>query len=463
MMRNGVFLAALLGGLATAPLGVKAAEVLEPTETGETGLLTLPTTQIIPRRTISLGTYYRGQIGSDKLVESSTGQRRETSLDQWEFVITLGVWDALEFSIQVPFVHFRNEQTKETNTSNKVGDLRLGPKFRLFEEGQSPMPLGMAISGQAYVPTGSQELPAQLDRDTAMNGDEVGGDVMAIFDKNLFTLPGDVPVTLTANLGGLFVSKPNVFRLDRQTEPVFAQLRRKGFPDVTIHSDVIEYGGGLKLPLWVDHIGNLDSTVEYRGNTGTIEEVDSYHAILVGFRYALVGGLAAQVGADFGLSNSVTDYTILAGISYNGPQPAPPMPEVGKERIVYRDRVIQVENVVFTDVNFQFDKATLTEAGRARVYLVSQKLKEGQNVKVEIQGDTNYIGTEDYNKKLGLQRAEAVKAQLVRLGVNPARISAVSFGEDKALIDLQTPWARAVGRRTGFVVIGGPSATSEKQ
>src|SRR5206468_11558309 len=86
--------------------------------------------------------------------------------------------------------------TNETNTSDKVGDLRLGPKFRLFEEGQSPMPFSMAISGQAYVPTGSQELPAQLDRDTAMNGDEVGGDVMAIFDKNLFTLPGDVPVTL---------------------------------------------------------------------------------------------------------------------------------------------------------------------------------------------------------------------------------------------------------------------------
>jgi OOP family OmpA-OmpF porin len=137
------------------------------------------------------------------------------------------------------------------------------------------------------------------------------------------------------------------------------------------------------------------------------------------------------------------------------------MPEVGKERIVYRDRVIRVENVAFPDVNFQFDKATLTEAGRARVYLVSQKLKEGQNVKVEIQGDTNYIGTEDYNKKLGLQRAEAVKAELVRLGVSPARISVVSFGEDKALIDMQTPWARAVGRRTGFVVIGGPSATSK--
>src|SRR5262249_52992999 len=177
-------------------------------------------------------------------------------------------------------------------------------KVRLFGEGESPMPFSMAMSGQVYVPTGSTSLPAQLDRNTAMNGDEVGGDVMAIFDKNLFTLPGDVPVTLTANLGGLFPSKPNVFRLDRQTEPVFAQLRRKGFPDVDMPSGVIEYGMGLKLPLWVSDVGGLDSTVEYRGNTGTIEEVDSYQALLVGFRYALMNGLAVHIGADFGLSNS---------------------------------------------------------------------------------------------------------------------------------------------------------------
>jgi peptidoglycan-associated lipoprotein len=460
-MRNGLFLAALLGGLVAAPIGARADGPLEPTETGETGLLTLPTTKTIPRGTISLGTYYRTDIESNKVFEPATGQLRDTSFTQWEFVITLGVWDGLELSVQVPYDNFRNEQQNEDDVSHKVGDVRVGPKFRLFEEGQSPMPFSLAISGQVYVPTGSKQLPAQLDRNTANNGDEVGGDVMAVFDKNLFTLPGDVPVTLTANLGGLFPSNPNVFRLDRQTEPVFAQLRRKGFPDVDMKSAVIEYGGGLELPLWVNHIGTFESTAEYRGNTGTIEQVDSYQAILAGFRYTLVNGLAAQAGVDFGLSNSVSQYVVLAGISYSGPQPPAPMPEVGKEKIVYRDRVIQVERVAFPDVNFEFDKATLTDVGRGRVYLISQKLKEGTNVKIEIQGHTDYIGTEDYNKKLGMQRAETVKAELVRLGVDPARISTVSFGEDRPLIDMQTPWARAVNRRSEFVVIGEPSATSE--
>jgi len=461
-MPKGVFLAALLSSLIVAPIGARADQPLAPTETGETGLLTLPTTQTIPRGTLSLGTYYRTEIQSNKVFEPRAGQLRDTSLTQWEFVVTLGVWDGVELSVQVPYINFHAEQKNKEDVSHKVGDVRIGPKFRLFEEDQSPMPFSLAISGQAQLPTGSKQLPAQLDRNTALNGDHVGGDVMAILDKNLFTLPGDVPVTLTANLGGLFPSNPSVFRLDRQTEPVYAQLRRKGFPDVETKSAVIEYGGGLKLPLWVNHIGAFDSTVEYRGNTGTIKQVDDYQAILTGFRYALANGLAAQAGVDFGLSNSVSGYSVLGGISYSGPQPPPAMPGVPKERIVYRDRVIQVERVAFPDVTFEFDKATLTDVGHARVYLVSQKLKEGKNVKIEIQGHTDYIGTEDYNKKLGMQRAETVKAELIRLGVDPARISTVSFGEDKPLIDMQTPWARAVNRRAEFVVVGEPTATSEK-
>jgi len=467
-MRKGVFLAALLSGVVALPIGLRAEQPVEPTETGETGLLTIPTTKTVAPGKVSLGVYYRREIPNDQHFEDNLGQLRDTTVQQFEFVGTVGLLDSLELSVQVPYVAFDNEVRKAgensviDNVAHKVGDVRIGPKFRLFEEGQSPMPFSLAISGQAQLPTGSKQLPVQLDRNTAFNGDKVGGDVMAILDKDLFTLPGEVPVTLTANVGGLFPSKPDVFRLDRQTEPVFSQLRRQQFPNVEFRDQVIEWGGGLKVPLWVNHIGTLDSTAEYRGNQGTIKDIDEYQAILGGLRYTLVNGWAASGGVDFGLSNSVARYSALAGITYSGPQPPPPLAEAGKEKIVYRDRVIQVEKVAFPDITFDFDKATLTDVGRGRVYLISQKLKEGKNVKIEIQGHTDYIGTEDYNKKLGMQRAETVKSELNRLGVDPSRISTVSFGEDKPLIDMQTPWARAVNRRTEFVVIGEPTSTSEK-
>jgi outer membrane protein OmpA-like peptidoglycan-associated protein len=463
-----ILLAASLCGLLVAP--ASAQQPLEPTETGETGLLTIPTTQTLPPGKVSLGAFYRTEVGSEKAFESDLGQLRGTSVSQWEFVGTVGVLadPGLELSLQIPYVSFQNEQRAagqdnvEENTAHKFGDMRIGPKFRLFQEGQSPMPFSLAISGQALLPTGSKQLPAQLDRNTAFNGDQVGGDVMAVIDKDLFKLPGDIPVTMSLNIGGLFPSKPDVFRLDRQTEPVFAQLRRKGFPDVDMSTAVVEFAAGLKAPLWVHRIGTLDSTVEYRGNTGTINEVDEYQAVLASFRYTLANGLMAQGGGDFGLTNSIASYSIFAGIAYSGPQPPRSFEEPGREKVVYRGRVIQVERIAFQDIDFEFDKATLTDVGRGRCYLIGQKLKDGKNVKIEIQGHSDYIGTEDYNKKLGVQRAEAVKAELVRLGVNPASISTVSFGEETALVDTPTPWTRAVSRRTEFVVVAEPAATSEK-
>ena len=462
-----ILLAAALCGFFLAP--AFAQQPLEPTETGETGLLTIPTTQTLPPWKVSLGALYRTEVGSEKAFETNLGQLRDTSVGQWQFVGTIGVLadPGLELSLQIPYVSFQNEQRVqgqdrvEETTANKLGDMRIGPKFRLFQEGHSPMPFSLAITGQALLPTGSKQLPAQLDRNTAFNGDQVGGDVMAVIDKDLFKLPGDVPVTMTLNIGGLFPSKPDVFRLDRQTEPVFAQLRRKGFPDVDM-STAVEFAAGLKAPLWVHRIGTLDSTVEYRGNTGTIKEVDEYQAVLTGFRYTLANGLMAQGSADFGLTNSVATYSVLAGIAYSGPQPPRSLEEPGKEKIVYRGRVIQVETIVFQDVNFEFDKATLTDVGSSRCYLIGQKLKDGKNLKIEIASHTDYIGTEDYSKKLGAQRAEAVKAELVRLGVDPASISTVSFGEDTSLVEVPTPWTRAVSRRAGFVVVGEPNATSEK-
>jgi outer membrane protein OmpA-like peptidoglycan-associated protein len=419
----------------------------------------------------SLGVYYRTEFGGSTF-EALLGQGRDTSLDHYEFVGTVGVLadPGVEISLQVPLVSFHNEQRAGApgsgtveSTTTRVGDVRLGPKFRLFQEGHSPMPFSLAISGQVQLPSGSDQLPAQLDRTTALNGDNVGGDVMAVVDRDLFRLPGDVPVTMTLNVGGLFPSNPNVFRLDRQTEPVFAQLRRKGFPNVNLHSAVVEFGAGVDVPLWVNQIGTLDSTAEYRGNTGTIQQVDEYQAVLAGLRYTLAKGFAAHAGVDFGLTNSVPGYSVLAGLSYSGLQPPPSYAEPGKEKVVYRDRVVPVERITFQDVNFNFDKASLTDVGRGRCYLIAQKLKDGKNVKIEILGRSDYIGTEDYSRKLGMQRADAVKAELVRLGIDPARISTVSFGEDKPLVEMQTPWARAVNRRTEFVVIGEPTTPSASE
>ncbi|MEA2627383.1 MAG: OmpA-OmpF porin, family [Candidatus Binatota bacterium] len=436
-----------------------------PTETGESGLLTLPTTATLPPGKVSVGVYHRRDIENDVIFEPELGHLRDTDAKQTSFVAGIGIINGLELSLDVPLIHYDidrpGDEFGENPEPRDIGNIHVSPKFRLFREGDNGMPLGLAFLGSVNIPTGSDNFAAPMDRNT-MHAENVGGEVMGILDKELFTLPGDAPAVFTLNVGGLFPGEPDNLKLGQQTERVYSQLRRKGFPEVKVANAVVEGGAGLQVPLWKDYVGQLDWMTEFRANSGTLDEVDEYRQVLVGARYGVHNGLALAGGVDFGLSNSVNRYEVLVGASYTGPQPPRALGGPGKTKVVYRDRVIEVERVLFTDVNFLFDKASLTNLGRGQVYLIAQKLKEGKNVKIEIHGHTDYIGTDEYNKTLGLKRAESIKAELGKLNVDPAQISTVSFGEEKPLIDMKTPWARAVNRRVEFVVVGEPKERTQR-
>ena len=126
--------------------------------------------------------------------------------------------------------------------------------------------------------------------------------------------------------------------------------------------------------------------------------------------------------------------------------------EVAVEKTVYKEvpKIVEVERVVFSNVAFRFDSAELSDVGKGMIYLVAEKLKGKSDVVVAIEGHTDYIGTEEYNQKLGLRRAQRVMKELSEVGIDPGRMSVASFGESKPLIDQQTDWARAVNRRVEF-------------
>lgn len=128
--------------------------------------------------------------------------------------------------------------------------------------------------------------------------------------------------------------------------------------------------------------------------------------------------------------------------------------EVTVEKTVLREvpKIVEVERVVFPDVAFQFNSSRLTDLGKGKVYLVAQKLKEKTDVVVAVEGHTDYMGSDEYNQKLGLRRAETVMKELAGLGIEASRMSVASFGESKPVVGDQTDWARAVNRRVEFRV-----------
>jgi outer membrane protein OmpA-like peptidoglycan-associated protein len=128
--------------------------------------------------------------------------------------------------------------------------------------------------------------------------------------------------------------------------------------------------------------------------------------------------------------------------------------EVPVETVVTKEvpKIVEVERIVFPGVAFRFDSAELTDLGKGQVYLAAQKYKDQNDVTIVVEGHTDSIGSDQYNEKLGMRRAETIMKELARLGVDTSKMSTVSSGEKKPLVSEEASWAHAVNRRVEFQV-----------
>ena len=69
---------------------------------------------------------------------------------------------------------------------------------------------------------------------------------------------------------------------------------------------------------------------------------------------------------------------------------------------------------------------------------------------VQVEGHTDNVGQPEKNKKLSQDRADSVKAYLVKKGVADARLKAVGFGQEKPAESNDTPAGRDNNRRVEF-------------
>jgi OmpA-OmpF porin, OOP family len=123
------------------------------------------------------------------------------------------------------------------------------------------------------------------------------------------------------------------------------------------------------------------------------------------------------------------------------PAPAPPPPAATK--VTYA-----------ADAFFDFDKSVLKPQGKAQLDDLVSKV-QGINLEVIIAvGHTDSVGTDTYNQRLSVRRAEAVKAYLVSKGIEKNRVYTEGKGEKQPVASNKTAEGRAKNRRVEIEVVG---------
>ena len=136
------------------------------------------------------------------------------------------------------------------------------------------------------------------------------------------------------------------------------------------------------------------------------------------------------------------------------PPPAPPAPAVAPRAAPAPQAPAASKVTYAADAFFDFDKATLKPAGKAKLDDLVGKVK-GINLEVIIAvGHTDNVGSDVYNQKLSVKRAESVKAYLVSKGIEKNRIYTEGKGEKQPVADNKTTEGRGKNRRVEIEVVG---------
>lgn len=109
--------------------------------------------------------------------------------------------------------------------------------------------------------------------------------------------------------------------------------------------------------------------------------------------------------------------------------------------------------IVTHGINFDVNKATIKAESMGTLNMIVQVMKDNPGIRFEVGGHTDADGDDRSNMDLSQQRANAVKEQLIKMGIDANRLTTEGYGESKPVSDNNTIEGKANNRRVEFVKI----------
>lgn len=111
--------------------------------------------------------------------------------------------------------------------------------------------------------------------------------------------------------------------------------------------------------------------------------------------------------------------------------------------------------VLFEHIYYDFNKSKLRSASKKVLQQLSDYLKKHDNVKVELNGNTDSKGSDAYNQALGKKRSKTAYDYLVSQGIPASSMVVNSLGEGKPIASNENEVGRQLNRRVEFYIVGG--------
>ncbi len=433
-------------GLALAPRQARRlpplADPLPHVPINGTAGFVVPGASTLPGGDLSVGLGYLGQ--------QAVCQELEGDFDQNTLFLAIGygLTERLQLSVQFPYTWY--EADKARFDGDGPDDLSLGVSYRFLDEaGARPALAGIAWAaaptGERHEGLGTNEWSAGVG--LALSKTLVGP--LSAFGTVGYVYNGrgklSVDDQFVSGVGLEYALTPHVSLVTEATGNTNWRTGRDR------HSDwIAEYHGGVRLRFG----GFVVSLAGRKGLTNDAPDWGVFALISyqghVGSPFA--GGPAAAGGP--GAGGPAAGGPGAGGPGAAGPGAGGPGAAPGGVAAIPPAALPPALRSALQDINFEFDRYELTDEAKHALDELGTALKANPQFRVLIEGHADERGTLEYNLALGDRRAQAAKGYLVALGIDPARIDTISYGEERPVDPGHDELAWAINRRAHFIVRG---------